>query len=294
MAKPVYAPTFFLSLAIFVSVGAHSLVLAVKMTEPLIENLMNNQDLEVFLVNARSETRPLHAKALAQADLDGGGNTDKQAVMSTPLPNIDDANRTQDLEDAQKRVVELEQKNQQMQSVLNSKFMLNVGDALSPQKAEQSPTNGDQDQDLVREQQALMAKIARQTLEYNTRPRRAFIGANAKSAPQALYVEHIRSRIDKVGTDNFPAEVRQRQLYLRVMLLIEINHDGTLVDVKVHKTSGSKILDQAALNIIRRSAPFVAFPAQLRKETDRLVLTRYLTFTRENQLENVGSSDRGD
>ena len=42
--------------------------------------------LEVALVNAKSAAKPAKADMLAQANLDGGGNTDEDRRAKTPLP----------------------------------------------------------------------------------------------------------------------------------------------------------------------------------------------------------------
>src|SRR5574340_1180772 len=48
------------------------------------------QPLQVVLVNTRSKSRPAKADALAQANLDGGGNTPEDRQAKTPLPTIRD------------------------------------------------------------------------------------------------------------------------------------------------------------------------------------------------------------
>ena len=42
--------------------------------------------MDVVLVNSKSQSRPTSADALAQANLDGGGNTDEKRRAKTPLP----------------------------------------------------------------------------------------------------------------------------------------------------------------------------------------------------------------
>jgi protein TonB len=46
--------------------------------------------MDVVLVNAKSARKPDKADALAQANLDGGGNTDQKLRASTPMPALDD------------------------------------------------------------------------------------------------------------------------------------------------------------------------------------------------------------
>ncbi|MGH8688353.1 MAG: hypothetical protein ACREVQ_11675, partial [Burkholderiales bacterium] len=66
------------------------------------------QTLDVILVNARSHERPARTLALAQVNLDGGGDTDLDRRARTPLPVIDPHRPGRDLAQAERRVRELE------------------------------------------------------------------------------------------------------------------------------------------------------------------------------------------
>lgn len=288
MAQALYSPSFFFKLAVIVSVGAHAIVLAVRFVPPALDEWRKNQDIEVILVNARTDSKPLTADKLAQVDLDGGGNTDRKATLESPLPNLEEGTRNQQLEDAQQRVEEREQQQQKLLTSVHKTSPVTVGEQNTPVLQQVPVVAGEEDVERIREMQALLAKIGKQTSEYQSRPRRAFVGARAKSAPQAAYIESVRVRIDRVGTQNFPAEIARRKLYGKVMLEIQINKDGTLHDVKIIKPSPHPLLDDAALRVIRQASPFQAFPKSLSATTDILVLTRYLTFTRENLVESIG------
>lgn len=292
MAQALYSPSFFIKLAVIVSVGAHAIVLAVRFVPPALDQLMNHKDLEVVLVNSRSDSKPLKDYVLAQANLDGGGNTDQNRRLATPLPNLEDGQRTQQLEDMQKRQVHMERQSQQLLTDLSRRSQEKVytGESLTPQTAEEALNVDGQDAlQTLREMQMLQAEIRKQTDEYQKRPRRTFIGARTKSAPEAAYIEAFRTRVDRIGTQNFPPEAKRRKLYGAVLLDIQINHDGKLLSVTMRKSSGSKLLDEAALAIIRLSSPFPPFPPQLRKTTDELFISRHMTFTRENLLESTGT-----
>ena len=72
--------------ALGVSLGAHASVLAIRFVDPeFLRVRSSDTPLEIILVNARSETRPSNAEALAQANLDGGGANDS-GRRSSPLP----------------------------------------------------------------------------------------------------------------------------------------------------------------------------------------------------------------
>ena len=51
------------------------------------------QPLQVVLVNTKSASMPSRADALAQANLDGGGNTEEDRRAKSPLPAIRDDTR---------------------------------------------------------------------------------------------------------------------------------------------------------------------------------------------------------
>jgi protein TonB len=51
---------------------------------------------------------------------------------------------------------------------------------------------------------------------------------------------------------------------------VTIDASGELQEVIVRRSSGSKVLDQAALNILRRAAPFDRFPEAIRIDYDQL------------------------
>src|SRR6202023_2161624 len=75
---------------------------------------------EVALVNAKSVSKPTKADILAQANLDGGGNTDAKRRAKTPLPALPKDNATAELAVATQKVETLEKKSQEMMTQLKS------------------------------------------------------------------------------------------------------------------------------------------------------------------------------
>jgi protein TonB len=55
--------------------------------------------------------------------------------------------------------------------------------------------------------------------------------------------------------------------------------------VEINRSSGQKVLDEAAIRIVRLAAPFAAFPPGIAQDTDVLNITRTWTFTREDQFQ---------
>lgn len=137
----------------------------------------------------------------------------------------------------------------------------------------------------------LEAQINEQNIELNKRPRRAFAGARPREYRFAQYVELWRQKVERVGNVNYPKEAKEQKLYGQVQLTVCIFRDGTVEKIELNKSSGYRVLDEAAERIVRLAAPFALFPADIYKDTDILCITRTWTFTKEDSL---GPSETGD
>ena len=89
-----------------------------------------------------------------------------------------------------------------------------------------------------------------------------------------------------IGNLNYPDEARRRQIYGKLQLSVAIRADGSVESVEVNRSSGHRILDAAAMRIVRLTAPFSPLPPDIRKDTDILVITRTWTFTSSDKLES--------
>lgn len=129
----------------------------------------------------------------------------------------------------------------------------------------------------------LQAQIDKRKEEYQTRPRKQFIGARASEYRFARYEAEWRAKIVREGTLNCPDEARGR-LYGNLKLTVTIRPDGTVESIELDRSSGLKVLDEAAFRIVKMAAPFAAFPAEIRRDTDLLVITRTWFFTQGDKI----------
>jgi len=129
----------------------------------------------------------------------------------------------------------------------------------------------------------LEAQIAREVLAYNQRPRRQFIGARTEEYRFARYVEEWRQRVERLGNRHYPDEAKGR-IYGSLKLAVAINADGSVERIEVSRSSGEKILDQAAVRAVRLAAPFPPFPSDIRRDTDVLDIVRTWNYTRSDRL----------
>jgi protein TonB len=130
----------------------------------------------------------------------------------------------------------------------------------------------------------LEAQISKDWDAYQKRPRRRFLGARAQEFRFARYIEDWRQKIERVGTLNYPEAAKNQKLYGSLQLTVSIKPDGSVDNIEVNRSSGQKVLDDAARRIVTLAAPYAAFPADIAKDTDILSITRTWTFTRADQL----------
>lgn len=272
------------SLALASSVVLHALLLSLHFKFPDATRLKNTpQMLDVVLVNSKTKSRPTKSELQAQANLDGGGNTDQDRRASTPLPVLNETERGTDVKRATRRVKELEEQQQRLLTQLQSKASVAPVEAKPVPSVEPPQISG---ADLANSALALarmQAQINRRIEEYNQRPRKEFIGARAREYRFAQYVEGWRMKVERLGNVNYPEDARGR-LYGSLILTVAIKTDGTLDAVEVNRSSGHQVLDRAAERIVRMAAPYAAFPPDIRKDTDVLVITRTWTFAPGDKL----------
>src|SRR4051812_36162091 len=111
-----------MQVAILASVALHLLlIIGVGFALPRIPKWDDPRNMmDVVLVNSKSATKPVKADALAQANLDGGGNTDEKRRASSPLP-FERRDPTPELRAAENRVKQLESEAQQLLTRMKSK-----------------------------------------------------------------------------------------------------------------------------------------------------------------------------
>jgi periplasmic protein TonB len=272
-----------LSYAIGASIVLHGIVLAVHFKVPeMLRWQEPEQRLEVVLVNAKTRDRPTKAEVLAQANLDRGGNVDEQRRARSPLPVTEPRQPGRDLADAKRRVKELEAQQQQLLAQAREAAKTAQATTTPAEQAAPQPSGRDL-ADLALAAIRLQAQIDRQIEEYQKRPRKKFIGANAAEYRFAQYEEDWRAKVERFGTVNYPAEARGK-MYGNLRLTVTIRPDGNVETIELDRSSGLKVLDNAAFRIVRMAAPYAAFPASIRRDTDLIVITRTWFFDRGDKF----------
>jgi len=133
--------------------------------------------------------------------------------------------------------------------------------------------------DLSLEIASLEARLDSERQRDANRPRiRRLTSVSARKTSDAYYLNAWTRKVVSVGNLNYPGEARRRNLYGELRLLVSITPDGALHEVSVLESSGHKVLDDAAMRIVRLAAPFAPFPDEMRKSTDVLEIIRTWQF----------------
>ncbi len=277
-----------LGLMLLFSALAHALILTIHFAAPVLKQIPNSAAyLEVVLVNSKSASKPVRADALAQANLDGGGNTDAERRAKSPLPNLDRPHPDPVMEQPEQRVAELEQQARSLLTQVKSKQQVEPSPSTSqPQQANEAVAKPNATELVQRSLDAarLEAQISRDWDNYQKRPKRKFIGARTQEYRFARYVEDWRMKVERVGNLNYPEAARQQKLYGQMQLTVSIRADGGVENIEINRSSGSRVLDAAARRIVELGAPYAPLPDDIRKDTDILSITRTWIFTRADQL----------
>lgn len=271
-----------LPITIAVSVVVHAIVLLITFAPPDFDGSKFVPHLDVVLVNSKSSAKPVKADALAQANLDGGGNTEADRRAKTNLPKLNNVEPAPDVQLASKQVRRLEEEAQRLLELSQGSHATADLTKPAPELPRQARL-----EDPAAEQQRLRiaqleAQIAKEWDEYQKLPRRKFIGARTEGVVYAEYVDKWRQSIEKVGTQYFPEEARRRKLYGSLVMTVHIKADGSVEKVEIDRSSGSRLLDTAARRAVDLAGPFPPFPPAMRKDWDILSISRTFSYTRSD------------
>jgi len=277
-----------LNVAIAVSLVIHAVLLfGINFKAPFVGKEHASLPLEVVLVNSRSETKPRKADALAQANLDGGGNTDRNRQAKTPVPLMPEPGKTADAA-ALEKTEQLEQEAKRLMTAMQSQEQVSQSAPQPSDQLEQNHRVNDAS-DLVQRGLKIARLEAQTALDYEAyqkRPKRKFIGARTQEYRFARYVEDWRLKVERIGNLNYPEAARRDKLYGNLQLTVGIRSDGSVESVEINRSSGKTVLDEAAIRIVNLAGQngFAPFPPDISRDTDILHITRTWVFTRSDEL----------
>ncbi len=260
------------------------IILAVSFTVPKMLSLDKIQILEITLVNTRSDKAPANADYLAQHNQEGGGTQDKGGVIGSPIPVNEVSNRESESITLQPQAEESTAHKRDRTDIISVAKSDRQITTRKPQpkkrRVERVPlTRGyfaanPKDQERTQ----LNAEISRFWKTYLKKPRVDYLTARTREYKNAVYEEAWALKVERVGNLNYPEGARRRRLSGYLRLAVALNADGTIHSTNILRSSGHKLLDDAAVRIVNLASPYAPFPPQIRAENEILYIIRTWRF----------------
>ncbi len=236
--------------------------------------------IEVTLAQHRDLEAPDQADFIAQANQQGSGQAEDARETTTENQSDFQTDALQAISPHPVPYTEPEPRHERelVSTVIRAQDRVAQDDVTPVEETEPVPqvTSLSYDE-LAREIASLEARIAQEQQAEAKRPRvKRLTSVSAKSADEAAYLNAWRQKVERVGNANYP----RGGVYGDLRLLVVLRYDGSLEEVRLLESSGHKVLDDAALRIVRLAAPYQDFPVEMRKKYDRLEIIRTWQFSR--------------
>src|SRR5690606_32417230 len=279
-AQPGYPDSGPLGGAVMVALALHALLI-LGLGFKLQSDAAAPATIEVTLAHRPADETPGESDFIAQFDQQGSGSeATKQQLTSDRTPTLDDT-VFRDTDSPQP----IEQRQAEQIRAAQQVVATRQPSAERRDRAEDHQRDGTVDTapQPLREIASLRAKLAHQRQLYSKIPRTLVLtAASAKASDQAEYLRHRIEWVEKIGNENYPEEAQRRKLYGTIRLAVALERDGNVAGVEILKSSGQRVLDQAAIRIVRLAAPFQPIPPSIRE--DRIEVIRSWNFIPGNQF----------
>ena len=242
--------------------------------------------LDVVLVPRSSDTPPDQADFLAQANQDGGGvETERVRPGTSPPPPAAGSPATAAADaPAHGQAAGSAEAPRETRRTPSSVTVRSPDSPPAPAAAPAPGAEADPRESRSLAMAALSAEIDRKLRTYAERPRRKWISARTREDRFAAYMIEWRRKVERVGNLNYPDEAARLGLSGNLLLEVALNPDGTVADIELRRSSGERILDDAAVRIVKLAAPFDPFPPAIAADVDILHIERTWFFHSDRRL----------
>lgn len=276
-------------LTLFLAVALHAVViLGISFSSDLLKKPELTQTMEITLVQSKSDRPADEAQFLAQANQQGSGNTPdtEQPVAPHQQQVVTPHKNTGTAPDSSPAVMPRQQTQQSRQQTVMTVERASKHSATRPQSSRQQTDTPTASQLIARSLQiaSATAEYEQQRLANKRQKNSKFITASTREHKYASYMDAWRQKVERIGRINYPEEARIRKLTGKLVLTVALRPNGTVQSIALDRSSGNRVLDDAAQRIVRLAAPYAPFPDDIRAETDLLHITRTWIFQSGNRL----------
>jgi len=242
------------------------------------------QTMEITLSQFDDETDPEEADFLAQTSQKGSGTEEEPVEMTTPQPSEVSQQEVAEVQPEPPSRVEPRQEQEQPVVQTQAQNERQVSEPSAAEPASDEPLPVKEKKSLMErslEIASLEARFDQQRRAYAKKPRVMRVtAASTLKSTNAWYVQNWVGKVTRVGNINYPTEARRAGIYGTLRMLVSMREDGTIKELAILESSGSSVLDDAAIRIVRMAAPFAPFPDEMRENVDELEIIRTWVFER--------------
>lgn len=259
-------------------------------------------NLDITLVKQHTDIAPDEADYLAQADNEGGGEaeqkssepspeenkldtTDRSRVkqslaakaiaVPTPIKKVDKASKLLTQNKAERLVQSKQQTTDKTQAVAE------ISPPIKPQlTASEIMMQARNDISLMEQQLDLSSQAS------SKKPKRKILSSRTRQYAAAAYHEAWVRKVERIGNHNYPQQAKKQGINGSLKLAVDIQPDGSVPPggiVIVH-SSGHKVLDDAAIKIVRLAAPYAPIPDEVLEDHDVITIIRTWKFETDDGL----------
>jgi protein TonB len=272
MASVAITPRDRLSFTLFLAASLHAaLILGVGFSAEL--NMPESATVEVTLAQYSDDQAPEDADFVAQSNqLGSGTEAEIQELTATQEADFSDSEFQEVIPDPAAALPDMQlDRRELLTATISDTEAVTTSEEVPLEELLSNSSSSDPTINaLAKEIASLEARIAAEQQAKARQPRvKRLTSVSTKSADEAAYLNMWRQKVERVGNANYPAGI-----YGDLRMLVVLNYDGQLKDVRVLESSGYKQLDDAALRIVRIAAPYQDFPVEMRKKYDQLEIIR--------------------
>lgn len=234
----------FLIFGISFTVGKAPSELAMDVARAMSDNLDPNEN----------------ARFIANASQEGSGQVRQQLRLESPdiSPDVSDSiEDTQDVINLQKQV----RQQAYQQSYLRTTLSIRYTDSKNDNKSEKNQDDIQAQEERIRKKiQTLEAQLSQKQQIFASKTKVQTVDSNATThGKAAAYLENFRNHVERIANQYYPEQARSQNITGDVRLMVTITSDGRVKAITLLESSGSVILDEAAKQSVRQSAPYGQF-----------------------------------
>ena len=257
-----------------------SLVYGLGIRPPDVSKAPKSPTFDVTMVMPQNVEAPKKADFLANSNQIGSGSKEEKSRIKSRF-----ASEEQNFEDgdelftSEKTIKEVKPKPEPQILTTKGKtdkFVDKRPEEQPQEKASSTIVDNSEQTEAIKK---LMAEMSLQEERFAKRPRIRFVDSlSAKGSVEANYILKWSKKLERIGNINFPKKALALSLSGTLILNATLDRAGQLVEIEISTSSGSKVLDDAALKIVKIAAPYEPLPKKIRQKYDRLNITRTIVF----------------